>query len=321
MAPTTTVAEQLTVEQLRDDVEQLARRCLCDPVTELFGPLLEAQERVFAKLETDPRPEHSEQLHLLAALVSAALARANHDLGRGHQAMTLARMAFECADNIGHHPLRAWIRGLQSQLAYWADRPQEAAAFADCGVALAGEHTGSVASWLACAQARALARLGAAEPARLALVRAEDLRERHERDELDAIGGLFVFPPPRQHYYAADVYGCLDGMGERSVHEATRALALYAASPPELRSFADEAGARCVLALAQVRAGQPGAARDTLRPVLALDLPRRVTEVMGGVNRVAAALRDPRVAADPDARDLREQVEWFGQRPASALAS
>ncbi|MEV4415194.1 hypothetical protein [Catellatospora sp. NPDC049609] len=162
MTPTTTAPERLTVERLRDDVEQLARRCLCDPVTELFGPLLEVQERVFSRLEHEPRPEQAEQLYLLAALVSGQLAKAHHDLGRSHQAMTLARMAFVCADNIGHTALRAWTRALQSQLAYWADRPQEAAAFADCGVALAGEHTGSVASQLACAQARAAASRSAA---------------------------------------------------------------------------------------------------------------------------------------------------------------
>lgn len=318
---TTTTAATITVEQLRDEVTALARRCLCDPVTELFGPLLETQERVFSRLENDPVPEHVHELYLLAALVSGMLAKAHHDLDREHQAMSLARMAYVCADNAGHAGLRAWSRGLQSLLAYSGGRPQEAAAFADCGARIAVEETGSVASWLACAQARALARLGAAEPARLALARAEDLREHHVHDDLDAIGGIFLFTPARQHHYAADTYACLPEQADRAVHEATRSIALYAAAPPEQRSFGDEAGARCVLALTRVRAGDAAAARDALGPVLRLDLPRRTAEVMAGMARVGAALRHSRFADVPEARDLREQIEWFAQRPASALSS
>ncbi|MFD0591212.1 hypothetical protein ACFQZ4_00300 [Catellatospora coxensis] len=120
----TTLADTITVEQLRDDVTSLAGRCLCDPVTELFGPLLEVQERVFNRLENDPEPDHAHELYLLAALVSGMLAKAHHDLDREHQAMSLARMAYVCADNIGHPGLRAWSRGLQSLLAYSAGRPQ-----------------------------------------------------------------------------------------------------------------------------------------------------------------------------------------------------
>ncbi|MEV0460006.1 XRE family transcriptional regulator [Catellatospora methionotrophica] len=317
----TILAENITVEQLRDEVAALAGRCLCDPVTELFGPLLEAQERVFSRLENDPEPDHVRELYLLAALVSGMLAKAHHDLDREHQAMTLARTAYVCADNIGHTGLRAWSRGLQSLLAYSGGRPQEAAAFADCGSGIAAEQTGSVASWLACAQARALARLGHAEAARLALVRADDLREHHTHDDLDALGGIFLFAPARHHHYAADAYACLPDQRERAVHEATRSIALYAASPPEQRSFGDEAGARCVLALVRVRDGDVAAARDTLGPVLRLDLPRRTAEVMAGVARVADALRDSRFADVPEARELREQIEWFAQRPASALSS
>ncbi|WP_144120005.1 XRE family transcriptional regulator [Catellatospora sichuanensis] len=317
----TILAENITVEQLRDEVTALAGRCLCDPVTELFGPLLETQERVFSRLENDPVPDHVHDLYLLAALVSAMLAKAHHDLDREHQAMSLARMGYVCADNIGHTGLRAWSRGLQSLLAYSAGRPQEAAAFADCGARIAAEQSGSVTSWLASSQARALARLGAAEPARLALVRADDMREHHVHDDLDAIGGIFLFAPARQHHYAADAYACLPGQQERAVHEATRSIALYAAATPEQRSFGDEAGARCVLALTRVWAGDTTAARDTLGPVLRLDLPRRTAEVMAGVARVGDALRDSRFADVPEARDLREQIEWFAQRPASALAS
>jgi hypothetical protein len=234
--------------------------------------------------------------------------------------MALARLAYVCADDIGHRGLRAWTRGLQSLLAYAAGRPQEAAGFADCGARLAADETGSVASWLACAQARARGRLGEGEQARLALVRADDLRERLVHDELDGFGGIFLFSPARQHHYAADVYACLPGMQERCVHEATRSLALFQAGPPEQCSFGDEAGARSVLALAQVRAGQAGAARGTLAAVLGLDLPRRTAEVMAGVRRVGDALRDPCFAAVPEARELRAQIEWFAQCPASALA-
>ncbi|MBV1850873.1 hypothetical protein [Catellatospora tritici] len=307
--------------RLHRDLTDLARRYPAEPVTAVAGQLLETQELGFTALESGPDPDRDRHRYALVAIATGLMAHVGHDLGRAHQAMALARTMHACADNADHPCLRAWARGMQSLIAFWAGRPQEAVRFAESGAALAAETTGTVTCWLAGAQARAQAMLGAVEPTRLALVRADDLRERHASDDLDAVGGQLTFSPARQHCYAAQAYALLPECAPQAAHEATRALALFGSGPAEQRSYRDEAAARCALALARVHTDEPDGARDALAPVLALDLPRRVTEVMVSVDRVYTALRDRRYADAPVARELRDEIEFFAQRPASALTN
>src|SRR5258708_1709360 len=86
----------------------------------MFGKPVEAQDLVFALLESRQRPEHLRQLYFLGGVTGGLLAKASHDLGNPHAALTQARTAFMCADNADHHGLRAWVRGLQSLVSYWA---------------------------------------------------------------------------------------------------------------------------------------------------------------------------------------------------------
>ncbi|MDI1463621.1 hypothetical protein QEZ54_21795 [Catellatospora sp. KI3] len=307
--------------RLHRDLAELACRYPVEPVTALAGQLLETQELGFTALETDPDPDRDRHRYALVAVATGLMAHVGHDLGRGHQAMALARTMYACADNADHGCLRSWARGMQSLIAYWAGRPQEAARFAESGSAMAAEATGTVTCWLAGSQARAHAVLGAVEATRLALVRADDLRERHASDDLDALGGQLTFSLARQHSYAAQAYAMLPECAQQAAHEATRALALFGSGPAEHRSYRDEAAARCALALSRVHTGEPDGARDALVPVLSLDLPRRVTEVMVSVDRVYTALRERRYADAPVARQLRDEIEFFAQRPASALTN
>ncbi|GHJ46824.1 hypothetical protein Cs7R123_41660 [Catellatospora sp. TT07R-123] len=307
--------------RLHGDLADLARRYPVEPVTAVAGQLLETQELGFTALEAGPDPDRDRHRYALVAVATGLMAHVSHDLGRSHQAMALARTMYACADNADHGCLRSWARGMQSMIAFWAGRPQEAVRFAESGSAMAAESTGTVACWLTSLLARAHAMLGAVEPTRLALVRADDLRERHVSDDLDALGGQLTFSPARQHCYAAHAYATLPECAQQAAHEATRALALFGSGPAEQRSYRDEAAARCALALSRVHTGEPDGARDALAPVLSLDLPRRVTEVMVSVNRVYTALREPRYADVAVARQLRDEIEFFTQRPASALTN
>jgi hypothetical protein len=65
--------------------------------------------------------------------VGGLLAKASHDLAEPHAAMAQARTGYLCADQTDHDGLRAWLRGLQSLIAYWAGRTQEAARYAESG--------------------------------------------------------------------------------------------------------------------------------------------------------------------------------------------
>ncbi|MGH3977690.1 MAG: hypothetical protein ACRDRZ_01620 [Pseudonocardiaceae bacterium] len=74
------------------------------------------------------------------------MANASHDLGDTHAGMTQARAAYVCADNAGHDGLRAWVRGLQSLVAYWAGWPHEALRCTQLGAEAAARATGTAAA-------------------------------------------------------------------------------------------------------------------------------------------------------------------------------
>jgi hypothetical protein len=307
---------QETVDQLRDDVRDLAAAYLRDPVTTLVGPLAQTQDGVFAHLEARQRPSQAADLYFLAGVVSALLAKMSQDVGRPREAMTQARTAYVCADNAGHSGLRAWSRGLQSLITYWAGRPSEAARYARLGAAELGGGAGSVAAWLPALEARAWALVSAAAETSSAIARATDARSAHAVDDLDEIGGLFEFSTAKQHYYAAGALVHLDGTAG-AAEAATDALRLYDASEDE--SYSDAAGARAELALARVIAGEVDGAGEALTPVLQLAPERRITGIVASAARVDAALRRPAMVASPVARTIRGEIEAFTRVPAAEL--
>jgi tetratricopeptide (TPR) repeat protein len=307
------------VAQLQDDVVYLANAYIHDPLSAIMGNLVEEQETVFRLLEGKQKPALSRDLYLLAGVVSGLIAKASQDLGRFHEAMTHARTLYVCADNADHQGLRAWARGLQSLIAYWAGRPQEAVRYAQSGTEYAANVTGSVSAWLPALEARAWALMNMTGEAGDALGRATDRRAAHRPDDLDAIGGLLTFPQARQSYYAAGTYVYLDGGQARAQSEALSAIDMYEHGRPEDRSFSDEAGARAELALARVNAGQVDGAHEALAPVLALEPERRIGGIITSAARVHQALRDRRHVGSPVARSLREEIESFCRVPAAAL--
>ncbi|GAA1803088.1 hypothetical protein GCM10009682_26170 [Luedemannella flava] len=309
------------IEQLRHDVVGLANAYVREPLSTIMGDLIELQDVTFGFLEGRQKPTHTRDLYVLAGVVTGMVAKASQDLGRFHDAMTLARTMYVCADNADHLGLRAWARNLQSLIAYWAGRPQEAARYAQSGAELAAPLTGSVAAWLASSEARAWAQVGAVDEARTALARAASHREHHRADDLDDIGGLFVFPQAKQHYYAAGTFVYLDGLHADAATEAVQALDLYESGPAEERAFADEAGARAELALARIHAGQLEGVRDALDPVLGYDPELRIGGIVASVGRVHAALRDRRLRESAVARGLRDEIESFSQLSAAALTA
>ncbi|HEX6684547.1 MAG TPA: hypothetical protein VF062_17215 [Candidatus Limnocylindrales bacterium] len=307
-----------TIEMLRDEMTRLANAYIRDPVTDLLGDLVVLQDNVFSLLEGKQKPAQSGDLYVIAGIVSGMLAKACHDVGRPVDAMTHTRTMYVCAETARHQPMQAWARGQQALTAYWVGRHEEAARFASYGTAIIGNHAGTVAAWLPALEARALARLNRPEPARDAVRRAAELRERIEPDDLDFIGGMFTFPLAKQRYYAAGALVHLDGGEAEAATEATSALELFTGG--DYRSFSDEAGSHGELALARVHAGDLDGANDAMTGILALEPNRRILGLVATVNRVHHALRDPRFFASPVARDLRDEIEAYSRLPASAVA-
>ncbi|MGH3754178.1 MAG: hypothetical protein ACRDRP_16080 [Pseudonocardiaceae bacterium] len=308
-----------TLDQLLDDVRRLVATYNHQPLPTLLGDLVDTQERAFTLLEGRQRPEQSRDLYLVAGIACGLMAKASHDLGASHDAMTQTRTGYACADNAGHDGLRSWIRGLQAAFTYWSGRLEESLRYAQLGAEVAARSRGTAGVWLASAEARALAALNRPEEAHTALARAIYLRDQMQPDELDGLGGTCTFSRPRQLYFAAETLSW-GGQPEaaRAERLALEALDAYAAAPAQDRSFGHEANTRIALAIARVSHREVDGAAEALIPVLELPPAQRTHGIVTAMERMRttlSALQDP----GRDAIELAGAIEAFtSQRLARA---
>ncbi|MCK2240081.1 hypothetical protein [Crossiella sp. S99.1] len=279
------------IEELADDIKALAIDYPVKPVEDLIPELARTQIEIFDYLRGKQPPLVSIDLHLLAGVASGLLAKASHDLRNPREAMTHARTAAECASLAGHPGLQAWAEGMRSMIEYWTNQYSQAARSARRGIELTPGNRGSSAIWLASSEARALAAQGRITEAKAAIEAADRIREVSFPDTLDEIGGLFSFSPARGLYYAADALarGRKDCATETEEF-ASRALAAYSSASPENRSFGDEAGSRCDLAIARIHLGNIEGAAEAIQPVLELPRPMRIHGIVASVEEVEKTL-------------------------------
>ncbi|WP_245908210.1 hypothetical protein [Pseudosporangium ferrugineum] len=305
------------VDQLRDDVQRLALAYPQRPLTELLGDLAETQDTLFALLERRQTPQQARQLHFLASVTSGLLAKASHDLADPHAAMLQARTAILCADQADHNGLRAWLRGLQSMVAYWAGRYAEAVRYAEMGTEHAGHAGGTTSVWLPVSAARAYAALGNSDRALSAIRAAEDAWDHVEPDAVDELGGICTFNQPRTLYYAADALAWLPTEADNAVAFSTRAVAAYADRTDPAWAFGDQAGAHADLAISRIASRDIEGAREALAPVLDLVPEQRINGIVHSVQRVHQAVA--RAGLIDDAHDLIDHIENFTHTPLKAL--
>jgi hypothetical protein len=303
-----------TIEQVYDDVRQLARDYPRKPLTNLLPPLVDVQDTVFSLLERTNRPAHTRQLYFLAGVAGGLLAKASHDLADPHDALTQARTAYVCADNADHAGLRPWIRGVQSMIAYWAGRPQEAARYAKSGADYARN---TAAVWLPISEARAWAALGDADRARAAIHRAETAWDTVQPDELDELGGICTFGRVRQLYYAADALIWLPSEAESAEHYARQAVTAYADTSNPEWAFGDQAGSQADLAIAHISGRELDGAGAAARPLLNLPPEQRINGVVVSARRVRDALARSPLATD--SREMQDEIEVFTRTPVAAI--
>ncbi len=246
------------------------------------------------------------------------MANASHDLGDNHAALMQARTAFVCADNADHDGLRAWVRGIQSMVSYWAGWTHDAIKLAALGAESASRTSGTVSAWIPALQARAWAVLGNAEEVGAAIQRATAARERVDLNSFDVIGGKLTFPLARQLYYAADASSWLAGKERETSDFAESAICAYQDLPADERSYVDETIARTDLALSRAYRGELDGVQDALSPVLELMPSERIGGVVVNAVRVGAALREERYRGTVLARQLVEELEDFTQMTAAA---
>lgn len=298
-----------TLDQLIDDLFRLVTAARQQPLPALLDDLVDTQNRAFKFLEGRQRPKQTRDLYVLAGFASGLMAKVSHDMGAPHDAMLQTRAAYACAENAGHDGLRAWVRALQSGIAYWSGRLDEAVRYIQLGVGSAARSRGTIGVWLASSEARSLAALGQLADARAALARASGVREHVQLDELDSLGLTFSWP--RQLYLAADALA----WGGPSTAPETERLALealdaYMDSPPEHRAFGMEAGARSALAVARVLRREIEGATEALAPVFELPPANRIRGIVASVEHVRGALHTINESGR-DATELASAIEGF----------
>jgi tetratricopeptide (TPR) repeat protein len=276
-----------TLDQLTDDVRRLTVDYQQQPLETLLADMSETQRKVFELLEGRQRPMQTRDLYLLAGVASGLMARASHDTGASDEAMTHARVAFSSADNAGHDGLKAWAKGLQSLIAYWAGRYPDSVKYAEQGAEFAYRSQNTSSVWIASGEARSLAALGRYEDAQRAVDRASDARDRVHRDDLDELGGFCTFSRPRQLYYAAEALSWAGSeAAERTEQFAVEAIDAYEVADAGDRAFGDEAGARCALAIARINRNEFEGAADAMDDVLTLPVAQRTHGVVVAVQHV-----------------------------------
>ncbi len=250
-------------------------------------------------------------------MTSGLLAKASHDLADPHAAMLQARTAILCANQADHNGLRAWLRGIQSLVAYWAGRYAESVRYAEMGSTFATATRGTASVWLPVSAARAYAALGNSEKAINAIHAAEDAWNQAEPDEMDELGGICTFSQPRTLYYAADALAWLPSETEHAFGYASQAVAAYADTSDPAWAFGDQAGSHSDLAVARIASRDIEGAEEALNPVLDLEPAQRMNGVISSVQHVHRSII--RANLTEDARGLIERIEDFTTTPLRAL--
>jgi len=307
-----------SVDQVYDDVRRLATAYPQRPLQELLGGLVQVQDSVYELLERRQRPQQARELYLLAGVVGGLLAKASHDLADPHSALTQARAAFVCAENADHDGLRAWLRGLQTMVAYWAGRPAESVRYAQSGAEFAARSKGTVSVWLAASEARGHAVLGDTDSTWAAIRRAEESWEHVVPDQLDELGGICTFTQPRTLYYAADALAWLPDQGAAADDYASQAVNAYSDATAPDWAFSDQAGSYADLAIARLGRGELDGAADAITPVLELEPERRINGIVHSVQRVHESLRAD-FTGDQQASGMVEAIEDFTRTPVAAI--
>ncbi|GAB2669693.1 hypothetical protein GCM10027271_32220 [Saccharopolyspora gloriosae] len=296
-----------SLEQFRADVGRIVTSYPNRPVYPLFVELRELRDRIFDLLEGRQRPAQSQELYLVGGVVCGVLANASFDLGWLAAAETQARTAFLCAELAGNNSLRSWIRGTQSLVAYWDERPRDAVALAAQGWRYEPE-AGTPRVRLASIEARAHARLGDQRATEDSLRRAD--RARTEVVGEDEPGGLMTFPVAKQTFYSATTWLWLGDRANLAQAEraAAEAVELYRRDPAERRRVGEMSLARLDLAVARLGQDDLEGAAEQVRAVLEVTGRRRTDSVVRRLRQISQVLQRPHLHGTSLAWELREQV-------------
>ncbi|WP_285596008.1 hypothetical protein [Kineosporia sp. NBRC 101731] len=301
------------LDQISGQVRALAADYLIQSPIALVNPVWRLRREVFELLEKRQHPSLTAPLYSLAGRLCALIAHASADLGDPVAAETNTRTAWLCAELADDDSLRAFIRWVQSNVAYWGgDYPGAAR------IALSGRRhatKGSNLLRLASAEARAWAACGETREVEQALTVARAERDRITGEDHQA--GVFRFEPGKAAYYASEAWLALGGVpnARLAAREATEALSLLQAVPAQ-RSPELVAAARLDLCNAHLALSDLDAAAGELREVLSLPTDNRTGPIVGRVATAAGTLQSPAFTRSALSRQLLDEIALFRACPA-----
>jgi hypothetical protein len=307
----TTNVDDDVLEQMAADIADIAMRYLIDPPASLFARLLGARDDVFTLIAGRQQPKHTMDLYKVAGQICALLAHATADLGHGHAAHTHARTALHCAEQAGFTPLRAYIRWVQSNVAYWDGRYHEAAQLVEA--ALPDASSGTAQLRLASQQARINAARRRPGEVKRALAIAETASTEAGADE----PGVLAFPSGKAAYYASEAHRELGGTDhvDTAVGWAVIAVDEFTAESRPNAQFV--AAARIDLARAHLARGDLDAVGEHLRPVLrSTDAEHRTVPVMSRARSLSTLLEKRSDLLSRKVTSLRDDLADFCAHPA-----
>lgn len=301
------------LDQLNSDVRQLAVDYLVKPPLALFRPLSRLRLDVFDMLDARQRPNVLPPLYSVAGRLCALLAHASADLGHGYAAETHTRTAWLCADLADDDGLRAYVRWVQSNVAFWDGDYRQAAELAHSGQRHATKGTNLLR--LASQEARAWAACGETAAVERALAATTNARDQGTADDQ---AGVFRFDPGKAAYYTSEVRLALGGRrnAERAAEAARESLRLFAEAPESQRSPEFVAAARLDLANAHLALNDLDGAAEQIRTVMGLPVESRTQPIVGRVTSAGQTLLEDRFTRSAQSAQLREEIAMFRAYPA-----
>ncbi|MFG2117858.1 helix-turn-helix transcriptional regulator [Streptomyces sp. NPDC048710] len=311
-------ADEFVVEQLEADIARLARGYVSHPLLELYVEIKRLRDGAFELLRGRQHPRQTVDLYVAAARLCGLSAHVCLDLGAYDSAATHARTARACAEAAGHAGMLAWVRAVESLIAYWTGRYEQAARLAQSGrLHRAG---GSITVRLACLEARAQAMVGNRAGALAALEDAE--RCRGAMVGHDEVPGLFTFPAAKQFAYAGTTRLALGGRKhvEQAIVSADTAISLYRGAEDDDRSVGDLFAAHVDLARGHLLLGDLDGTEAMLGFVLDSPPERMSASIARRLTALGGELEGPQYGGVVQAAHLRERLQHTAVLAASPAA-
>lgn len=295
----------MTIDTLADANQRLARDYLRRPPLPVLREAASAYRRVSGLLRGGHQTlRQTRDLYVIAGQLLAFLSWASSDIGQHGAAEAHARAGWIMAEQADHDPLRAIVLIAQGKNAYWEGRFQQAADFAQHGLACAPPTTARVLLASQWSDARqAVGDITGAQEAQAAVQRARD--EVKSADEPD---GIWACGRARQANYAM---GVRLRAGDPAGALAEADIARQAYESGEDWAYGTWAQIRIGSGIAYLLAGRVDGMVSELAPILSLPPEHRVATLTTRLREVEMRLRDHRYQGSAEIAKLRHQINSY----------